>query len=181
MTEEMLDTSNALLELIRYGLCPYYLTDAATVALTVPGSEEDYRVGVYLYDIQDYSALIPDFTMIGQEERQYPPKAVELSYCIFCNESKQFGGVKRDKIQALLNQIIRVIHDNPVIDRKEGKTLQLSFAFLDLDLKIKLWGSFQQALQPAVYIKAVPVLIASDRVASVPVVKERDYRMEKKE
>ena len=52
---EILLTENALLELLKKKLCPGYVRDREAVLLTAPWEEGDFRVGVYLYDIQDYS------------------------------------------------------------------------------------------------------------------------------
>lgn len=198
--DEILEAGKAVRELLRQKLYPGFVTDKDTVAFTTPWSnEEDYRVGIFLYDIQDYSAMAAGYTFTGsgkkggKQVKHFPPKAVELSYMIFCNENKKFGGIDREAIQSTLNEIIRVVYDNPVLEppavqeaermqepAEEKPALQISFAYLDLELKIKLWGSFHKAIQPAVYLKAVPVLISSTRAETVYPVSERDYGVRRK-
>ena len=82
---------------------------------------------------------------------------------IFCNEKHRFGGVPREQVHAVLNEIIRLVYDNPLLQREDGESVQISVLREDAELKLRLWGSFSQPLQPAVYIRAVPVLVESAR------------------
>ncbi len=172
LDSEILLTGNSLLGLFRKNLCPEYVRDRETILLTAPWEEGDFRVGVYLYDIQDHSILSTQGSDISDEERRFPPKAVELSYMIFCNERHRFGGVQREQVHRVLNEIIRLVYDNPVLEREDGETVQLSFLGEDAEFKLRLWGSFNQPLQPAVYVRMVPVLIASGRSRRAVRVKE---------
>ncbi len=173
--DEVLLTGKCLLELLRRNLCPDYVRDSENILLTSPWEEADYRVGAYLYDIQDYSAVTPQQIQEGEDRLRFPPKAVELSYMLFCNEKHRFGGLRREELQGILNEIIRTVYDHPSLERPDGETVQLSFLREDVEFKIHLWESFHQPLQPAVYLRAAPVLIASGRTRKVNRVKERDY------
>lgn len=178
LDSEITTAGNSLLSLLQNSLCPDYVRDKENILLTAPWEEKDYRVGIYLYDIQDYSALIPQMsqtTMINDTESRFPPKAVELSYLIFCNDNQRFGGIRREQTHETLNEIIRVIYDNPIMQEENQEAIGLSFLRETVSYKISLWQSFSQPLRPAVYIKAVPVLIASERLRRIHRVKERKY------
>lgn len=170
-----------LLTLLREGLCPELVRDEEMIALAAPWDEEDYRIGLYLYDIQDFCVYHPAETAVTEGERRFPPKAVELSYLIFCNERHRFGELRREQLHAALNEVIRTVYDNPVLFPGSGEEVELSFLRESTDFKLRLWGSFGQALQPAVYIRAVPVLVSSRRRRKVHVVKEREYRTQRKD
>lgn len=175
------ETGKCILELFRKKLCPEFVRDKDLILLTSPWEEADYRVGIYLYDIQDHSAVITAEIPVSDTLRRFPPKAVELSYLIFCNETHRFGGVQREQIQAVLNEIIRTVYDNPELQREDGENVTISFLRENMDFKIRLWGSFNRPLQPAVYLKAAPVLIQSERVRSAGRVREREYGVREKE
>lgn len=177
---EILQTGKCLLELFRNSLCPEFIRDKDLILFAAPWEEADYRVGLYLYDIRDHSAMATSEVVLDDSERRFPPKAVELSYLVFCNETHRFGGVQREQIQALLSEIVRTVYDNPFLERESGETLQICFQQESVEFKIRLWGSFQRPLQPAVYLQAVPVLIESGRKRRVSSVRERSYEMEKK-
>ncbi|MCM1539768.1 MAG: DUF4255 domain-containing protein [Blautia sp.] len=177
---EILQAGKSLLELLRRELCPDPVQDRDLIMFASPWEEADYRVGIYLYDIQDYSMMATSEVILGDEERRFPPKAVELSYLIFCNEAHRFGGVQREQIQTLLNEVIRTVYDNPLLEQEGSQALQISFLRESVEFKIGLWGSFDRPLQPAVYVSAVPVLVGSGRKRRVSRVQERDYGVERK-
>lgn len=179
LESEIVLTENALVELLKKGLCPGYVRDREAVRLAAPWEEGDFRVGVYLYDIQDYSIAFAEGSYISDEERRFPPKAVELSYMAFCNEKHRFGGVRREQAHTVLNEIVRLTYDNPILQREDGESVQISFLREDAEFKLRLWGSFNQPLQPAVYIKTVPVLIASVRSRKGVTVRERSVDVER--
>lgn len=180
LESEVLLTSKCLLELLRENLCPEYVRDKDTIVLTSPWNEEDYRIGVYLYDIQDYSVIIPQSVTINDKERRLPPKAAELSYLIFCNSRSRFGGLQVEPLHMMLNEIMRTVYDNPVMDRGDGETVQFSFLRESIEFKIRLWGSFNQPLCPAIYVNAAPTLISSRRIQNINRVEQRDYDIQKK-
>ncbi len=175
---EILQTGRCLLEMLRKSLCPNYVRDKDLILFTAPWEEKDYRVGVYLYDVQDYSVTAVSERAVSDTERRFPPKAVELSYMVYCNESHRFGGVQREQIQMVLNEIVRAVYDHPVLEKGNGESFQCFFLRENIEFKISLWGSFHRPLQPAVYIKAAPVLIESERIRRISPVRERDYEVE---
>lgn len=177
---EILRTGKCILELFRDSLCPEFVRDKDLILFAAPWEEADCRVGLYLYDIRDHSEMTTSEVVLGEAERRFPPKAVELSYLVFCNETRRFGGVQREQIQVLLSEIVRTVYDNPLLEQEGGETVQICFLQESVEFKIRLWGSFQKPLQPAVYLQAVPVLIESGRKRRVSSVKERNYEMEKK-
>lgn len=177
--DEILLTGNSLLELFRKNLCPDYVKDRENILLTAPWEEADYRVGIYLYDIQDYSLTAVCSVQEGENVMRFPPKAVELSYMVFCNEKQRFGGLQRGQLQGILNEIVRTAYDNPILQREDGEKVEISFLRESMEFKIRLWGSFNQPLQPSVYLRVAPVLIASGRSRKVSRVKERDYGLDR--
>ena len=177
---EIGQVGKGLVELLKKALCPAFVQDGGMILQASPWEEADYRIGVYLYDIQDYSFAAASGMMAGENKKRFPPKALELSYMIFCNEDVRFGGIRRDQIQMHLNEVGRTLHDFPAFETERGEEIQLSFSRETIDFKIRLWGSFNRPLRPALYVRAVPVLVESDRIADLSRVGERDYRVGKK-
>lgn len=183
LDSEILQTGRAIAKLFCRTLCPELVRDEENILLTAPWEEADFRVGIYLYDIQDYSQLVMGMSqavMISDKERRMPPKAVELSYLVFCNDNQKFGGLQREQSHEILNEIIRAVYDNAILEREDGESVQLSFQQETVDFKIRLWGSFNRPLCPAVYVRAVPVLITSRRVETVQQVEQQNYDVKKK-
>lgn len=181
LESEIVQAGKCLLALLQESLCPEFVRDPDTIALAAPWDGEDYRVGVYLYDIQDFSICQQVAVMASGQGQRFPQKAVELSYLVFCNEKHRFGGVQREGLHAILNEAIRAVYDHPVCLQEDGERVELSFLRASEDFKIRLWGSFQQALQPALYIRMAPVLVSSRRQREVHEVQQREYRTERKQ
>lgn len=181
LDSEILQAGKCLLELLRKELCPEPVRDGDLILFASPWEEADYRVGIYLYDIQDHSIMSTSEVLLDDEERRFPPKAVELSYLVFCNEEHRFGGIQREQIQGTLNEVVRTVYDHPVLEREDGQAIQISFLRESVDFKIRLWGSFDRPLQPAVYLNVVPVLIGSRRKRKISRVRERNYDIENRE
>ncbi len=165
-----------LVKLLEEALCPDFVGDRDAITLLSPWGEADYRVGIYLYDIQDHSPMAAQGVPEDGGGIRFPPKTVELSYMIFCNENDRFGGVRLEQIHTLLNEVVRTVYDHPVLTGEDGGQIQIVFAREPLDFKIRLWESFSKPLRPAVYIQAFPVAISSRRICRAPRVTERDYR-----
>lgn len=132
-------------------------------------------MGIWLYDIQDHSLMAVEGAWLDETHRTFPPKATELSYMIFCNPRRCFGGLQRERVHMILNEILRAVHDNPTFERADGESVEFSFLRESMDFKMRLWESFQKPLSPAVYVKAAPVTIVSRRVREVHKVETREY------
>lgn len=162
-----------LAELLRRELCPRTVRDGSSIAMVSPWEERDYRLGIYLYDIQDYSAMIPYIT----REDGVPPKAVELYYMIFCGEAGNFGKSNQEEAHIMLNEVMRAVAFWPELHMEDGAVVHLHFVKETVNFKLELWGSFQKPLRPAVYLQAVPVLISSGKTQEKIPVKEARYQV----
>jgi len=147
--------------------------------------QTDFYIGICLYDIQDFSSAQTSAYQYTKDVAKSeatgrkPPKLIELGYMIFTNEAEAFGGYAPEYGQQLLSEIIRDVYENPFADA-DNKT-PLSFAFLSADSKIKLWQSFTKPMQPAVYVNAGPIPVMPLKFKVVPLAKERETEISKKE
>lgn len=136
--------------------------------------QSDYIMGIYLYDIRDFSDCQP-MTYYSENKTEQsasvrmPPKLLELSYMIFINQGGLFGETDERDGQRLLTEAIRSVYEFPFVG--DNKEIKLSFAFLSADSKIRLWQAFTKPLQPAVYINAAPLAVMPYGAEQVPVVK----------
>lgn len=155
------------------------MRDGGSIVLASPWEERDYRLGIYLYDIQDYSAMVPYIS--GEDRERFAgrilPKAVELYYMIFCSETGNFGKSTQGDSQVVLNEVIRAVAFHGELKTEESGSVLLSFIKESVHFKLELWGSFQKPLRPAVYLQAVPVLISSGKTEEKIPVKEARYQV----
>ena len=62
-------------------LYPDYLLDRDGVQLCIPRHEhQDVQIGIYLYDISEYSITAQRYASVDGDSRVFPPKLMELSY-----------------------------------------------------------------------------------------------------
>lgn len=175
--------SSGLLKKLRGALKDF--CDSDRIILCSPHYKQtDFYIGICLYDIQDFSPAQSgtfQYTKDSKKDdavRKKPPKLIELGYMIFTNEAEAFGGYAPEYGQQLLSEIIRVIYENPFANA-DNET-PLSFAFLSVDNKIKLWQSFTKPMQPAVYLNAGPMPIMPLEFRVIPIAKERDAEVNRK-
>ena len=93
-------------------LYPDYLLDRDGVQLCIPRHEhQDVQIGIYLYDISEYSITAQRYASVDGDSRVFPPKLMELSYLIFVNEDARFGGYNKEQEEILYEKMIQTFHD----------------------------------------------------------------------
>lgn len=161
-------------------LYPDYLLDRDGVQLCIPRHEhQDVQIGIYLYDISEYSITAQRYASVDGDSRVFPPKLMELSYLIYVNEDARFGGYNKEQEEILYEKMIQIFHDLSVLQVKDSQ-LPLQFVNMELDSKIHIWESLHQPLQPALYLRVAPVEIASMKNEKVNIVRHVDVKTKSK-
>lgn len=161
-------------------LYPDYLLDRDGVQLCIPRHEhQNVQIGIYLYDISEYSITAQRYASVDGDSRVFPPKLMELSYLIYVNEDARFGGYNKEQEEILYEKMIQIFHDLSVLQVKNCQ-LPLQFVNMELDSKIHIWESLHQPLQPALYLRVAPVEIASMKNEKVNIVRHVDVKTKSK-
>ncbi len=166
--------ARALAEYFREALVPTPLGDPDAVRLTWPGAQEDFRLGLCLYDVEALREGVgtQEMVRLSREERRYPDLAVALRFLAFANRKAAFHSMEAEDELLLLEGVVRTLHSAPALDWDGGPPLKLWFQWLPLPEKRELWQGMGAPFQPAVYFAAGPVPIPSTRILRVPVVRE---------
>ena len=155
-------------------LYPDYLLDRDGVQLCIPRHEhQDVQIGIYLYDISEYSITAQRYASVDGDSRVFPPKLMELSYLIFVNEDARFGGYNKEQEEILYEKMIQTFHDLCMLEVNAAQ-IPIQFVNMELDSKIHVWESLHQPLQPALYLRVAPVEIASLQSEKVNIVRHVD-------
>ena len=174
------EVSKALCTQLIEQLYPDYLLDRDGVQLCIPRHEhQDVQIGIYLYDISEYSITAQRYASVDGDSRVFPPKLMELSYLIYVNEDARFGGYNKEQEEILYEKMIQIFHDLSVLQVKDSQ-LPLQFVNMELDSKIHIWESLHQPLQPALYLRVAPVEIASMKNEKVNIVWHVDVKTKSK-
>lgn len=166
------EVSEAIRQLLMTALYPDFISDKDRVQLCVPKQkQQDYQIGIYLYDLDSDCLNEKRYATAQGNAWHFPDKLIKASYLIYVNEEEQFGGFSKAQEEQLLEAIIQVFHDTAIL-YVEDQALPLQFEQPAIDTKLCLWQSFQQPLQPALYINVASIAIASKRKETMKQVKE---------
>ncbi len=183
------EVSQSILNLLRKELSPEIIKKYEQIALCAPSKQEDVKVGIHLYDVQEYSEFAQR-TMIQKSsgELQFPPQALTLHYIVTVYSSADRLSKAIDE-QRIMGRVIQVLADHP---RMEGEWLSGSLAEQDevfeilrenmkYEDKIKLWQFPNTPYQLSMVYKVQPVKLESTRIKSVKRVREMDVELQPKD
>lgn len=168
--------SGTLLEYLRGALCPGVLSEGEGVKLTHPGAEEEFRLGLSLYDIEEiHPGGPPRPVPLGEDRRRFPGLTLSLHYLAFANRKAAFHGVEAGDELLLLEGVLRAVADAPDLTW-DGQRLHVFLQPLEFNQRASLWQSLSCPLQPAVYLTVEPASIPSARILKVPAVRSAEVR-----
>lgn len=183
------EVSQAILNLLRTEMSPEMIKKYEQIALCTPSKQEDVKVGLHLYDIQEYGEFAQR-TMIQKStgELQFPPQALTLYYLVTVYSSADRLSKAIDE-QRIMGKVMQVLADNP---RIEGQWLSGSLAEAEegfeilrenmkYEDKIKLWQFPNVPYQLSMVYKVQPVKLESTRIKQVKRVREMEVSLEANE
>jgi len=168
------EVSGGVLEYLRAQLSPDVLSTPDALKLTYPGAEDEFRLGLSLYDIEHLrSGGSARPVRLSEDERRFPDLALALHYLVFANRKAAFHSMEAEDELLLLEAVMRAVHSSPGLPYGD-LTLRLTLQGLERGEKLALWQSLNCPLQPAVYLTLEPVPLPSARIVRVPAVRQVD-------
>lgn len=182
------DLGNEIVKLLRENLCPEPVKNPESIMLCPQSEASDYLLGVHLYDIQedgDYQQL--NMITLDERTRRYPPIAITLYYMFTVRSQAHISSKSIDE-QRILGRVMQVLYDNPVFKISHtgselvDEEIYLTPNLLSFEDKSKLWGNADSsASRLALYFKAAPILINSNRTAKSSRVIDISVKVSEKE
>lgn len=164
---------DALLEKLRGDLAAVVVSAGDEIKLSHPGAEEDFRLGIYLYDMEEVRPNGPSRPVqVSEQERRLPDLILALRVMVFANRKTAFNAMEAEDEIRLLEAVIRSLHSVSDLD-VDGRKVKVLFHQLSQAEKVALWQSLNCPFQPAVYLDLEPVPIPDTRILRVPPVRER--------
>lgn len=162
----------ALLEKLRGDLEAVMVNTRDGIKLNHPGAEEDFHLGVYLYDMEEVRPNGPPRPVrLNEQERRLPDLNLALHLMIFANRKVAFNAMSAEDEVRLLEASIRSLHSITELATEVGR-VRVSFQALTQSEKASLWQSMNCPFQSAVYVDLQPVSVPSTRILRVPPVRE---------
>lgn len=161
-----------LLKRLREEMVPAVLNQEDDIKLTHPGSETDYRFGVFLHDIEEVRPYGPPASIRESEDtRRHPDRLLALRFLLYANRKAPFDSMTALDEMVLLEAAIRAVHSMEPLEI-DGQKVKVEFHEMAFSEKASLWQSLSSPLQPAAYLTLEPVRIPSTRVRRTPPVRE---------
>lgn len=182
------EVSLSIIQLLKDALSPEMIKKAEQIALCAPSLQNDVKVGVHLYDIQENGDFVQR-TMIpkGTGELQFPPQSLTLYYMITVYSGAEKYAKAVDE-QRIMGKVIQVLGDHPRLEgedligslKESGESFEVVRENLKFEDKIKLWQFPNVPYQLTMVYKVQPVKLESLRIKSITRVASVDIGIEGK-
>lgn len=169
--------SEKLVKGIKHALVPDIIPDQNGIGLCSPQNNEEYSLGIFLYDIQE-SEEIRQLHMrnLDEHRQQGPPSYLSLYYMVtaYSQSDPKFQMIQEQRI---LGKVIQYFHDNPILEAA-GEDIRLQMLRVSTEDKTKLWSFNNSSFRISVFYKASPVMLDSAAVRNVTRVQSRIVEVE---
>ncbi len=169
-----------LLDYLRGELVPAVLGAPDMIRLAYPGQEEEFRLGLFLHDMEEVRPNgPPGMTRLGEDSRRHPDLSLAMDFMAFVNRKTAFSKLEAVDELVMLEGVYRAVHGVSGLEL-DGRKLRLNFHPLSRAEKAALWQSVSTPLQPAAYFTLEPVPVPSGRIRRIPPVREVEVRTGRK-
>ncbi len=161
-----------LLQYLQGELVPTILSSPDMIKLTYPGQEDEFRLGLFLYDLEEVRPNgPPGMTQLSEDTRRHPDLSLIMRLMVFANRNVAFNSMETADELLMLEAVYRAVHSTTKLEL-DGQNLQLRFLPITQSEKISLWQSIGSPLQSAVYISLEPIPVPSTRIQRIPPIRE---------
>ncbi|MDE5967410.1 MAG: DUF4255 domain-containing protein [Lachnospiraceae bacterium] len=148
------------------------------IGLGIPGESEQLSLYIYMYDIREnVQAHTGHFKAVGCERLKYPSRFYDLYYMLVPS-AKGDPKYKMEEEFRFMDVLLRRFGDMEYLDEEMRTAVTLYSP--DLEEKVKIWNALNQSLKPAIYCKAGPMEVLSDKTKDVKRVTNVQMRYEEK-
>lgn len=186
------ETGEAVASLLRRFMVPEVVQKEEQIGLCSPREPGEYRVGIYLYDIQESAGVRNAPRQWKGETVRFPSAYLDLYYMLvpFSKSDLRYRAAEEHR---LLGKMLQILRDYPNLnantyeqEEKRGpNTIQLELLDMDCEDKLRIWNSLNEASHTALYCKVSPVELESEREEKIRRVREiqmqfgeRDWKQE---
>lgn len=183
------EAGEAMAALLRRCMVPEVVQKEEQIGLCYPKEPGEYRVGIYLYDIQESIGVrnTPRKRM-EEEQMRFPSTYLDLYYMLipFSKSDLKYRAAEE---QRLLGKMLQTLRDYPNLNlntyESEGKlgpnTIQVELLDINCEDKLRIWNGLSEASRTALYCKVSPVELESSRREKITRVREIQMQFEERE
>ncbi len=179
----IMETGNALVQLLRKELVPEIIPNADSIGLASPADRGDLNLCVHLFDVSEsgefrQTGMQPD----GIRRQKFPPVYLTLSYLItaFSASDVKF---RSGEEQRVLGKVIQTLRDYPVLDPEKMEFgpggapdgIRLEFRKMEAEEKLKIWNFPNLAHKLSLFYKVGPIPLESARTKQISRVRSVEF------
>ena len=174
------EVGKQLVKILARELVPDVILHSGSIGLCSPDDHGDFRLGVYLYDVNP-SETVQQSGMVstGLRSQSYPSSFLSLDYMItaYSDSDLKFRAEEEMKI---LGRVVQVLGDQRLLDAEAlgiGASMgaKIELQRLDRYEKMRLWTFPNEPYKLSLFYRIEPVEITSAK--SEPVVRVRDLHL----
>lgn len=180
------EAGEAMAALLRRYMVPEVVQKEEQIGLCCPKEPGEYRVGIYLYDIQESISVRNAVRQwVGEEQMKFPSTYLDLYYALipFSRSDLKYRAAEE---QRLLGKMLQVLRDYPNLNLNtygsEGNlgadTIQVELLDIGCEDKLRIWNGLNEASRTALYCKVSPVELESGRREKITRVREIQMQFE---
>lgn len=185
----IMETGNALVQLLRRELVPEIIPNADSIGLASPADRGDLSLCVHLFDVSEseefrQSGMLPD----GVRRQKFPPVYLTLSYLVtaFSASDVKF---RSGEEQRILGKVIQVLRDYPVLDPEKmefgpggvPEGIRMEPRKMEAEEKLKVWNFPNLACKLSLFYKIGPIPLESARTRQISRVRSVEFGTGKQE
>lgn len=176
----IVETGNAVVELLRDHLTPEPLNNRELIALCSPHECENNQLTLYLYHIEEESQnMTSGYYQVDLNTQRRMPAQFTLRYLITAHSKAPAQHRQADE-HRLLGAAIQTLRDFPVIPQQyltgslaeERAQLHLALEKVPLEQLLKIWNNTSKEYKPSLVLMITGMTILSKRERQVSRVTE---------
>lgn len=173
-----------MLKLLKENVTPDPIAKPELIGMCSPVDKSDYRLTLYLYQIEENESRQTNMQSIGTGKLQFPPLSINLYYMItaFSTADLNFRVLDESRI---VGRVLQVMYDNATLSggalqgalAEKNEEIRINLLNLSLDDISKIWSFLNVPHKPSLYYRVGPVNIDSTRIKITRRVVESDILM----
>lgn len=174
------DVGEAIAALLRKFMVPEVVQKEEQIGLCQPKEPGEYRIGIYLYDVQESDGIRNEpGRQTGEGQRMFPSTYLDLYYMLipFSKSDLKYRAAEEQK---LLGRMLQLLRDYPGLNSRTyeselkfgPRTIRIELLDMGYEDKVRIWNGLNEPSHTALYCKAGPVELESDRSEKISRVRE---------
>lgn len=173
------DVGQGIVNLLRRHMVPEVLQKEEQIGLCSPKETGEYRLGVYLFDMQESEGIRNEpKRWVGEETRAYPSMYLNLYYMLvpYSRSDLKYRLAEEHRI---LGRTLQILRDFPSLNKttyeeEVSGSDQIQIEILDMSYedKNRIWNGLNEESRNAIYCKVSGVELESRRKQNVKRIRE---------